>query len=271
MLAEGLDHPEGVAVGADGALYAGGEDGQIYRIDPDAGTWEQIASSPGRFFLGVAVDAENRVFACDMNGCEVVVFDPKSGAWSVWCDSASGTPLRCPNWAAFDSTGTMWLTDSGSVDKPDGSLIRIARNGGEAERLDLGPMYYPNGCAVDRDGSVLVVESFLPGVTRVDAGGRTVATMLPDTVPDGIALLADGGFLVSCFQPNRILLISPSSDTPAVLLDDWTGQSLLTPTNMAFYGSDLDRIAISSLCGGYVASATLPARGVELHRPSLRD
>ncbi len=31
--ANGLDHPEGVAVGPDGMIYAGGESGQVYRIE----------------------------------------------------------------------------------------------------------------------------------------------------------------------------------------------------------------------------------------------
>ena len=33
IFADGLDHPEGLAFDADGALWAGGELGQIYRID----------------------------------------------------------------------------------------------------------------------------------------------------------------------------------------------------------------------------------------------
>lgn len=31
--ADGLDHPEGVTLGPDGKIYAGGEAGQLYRID----------------------------------------------------------------------------------------------------------------------------------------------------------------------------------------------------------------------------------------------
>jgi gluconolactonase len=41
-LVEGLDHPEGVAYGPDGYLYAGGEAGQVYRISP-AGELQQSA------------------------------------------------------------------------------------------------------------------------------------------------------------------------------------------------------------------------------------
>src|SRR4051812_49651927 len=50
-LAEGLDHPEGAAVGPDGTVYAGGEAGQIYRIAAD-GTPEQYADTGGVLFGG---------------------------------------------------------------------------------------------------------------------------------------------------------------------------------------------------------------------------
>ena len=39
---EGLDHPECVAWGCDGYAYAGGEAGQIYRIDIENGVFEQF-------------------------------------------------------------------------------------------------------------------------------------------------------------------------------------------------------------------------------------
>ena len=48
---EGLDHPEGVAWGLDGYAYAGGEAGQIYRIDIVRGESRQIAQVPQGFIL----------------------------------------------------------------------------------------------------------------------------------------------------------------------------------------------------------------------------
>ena len=63
-LVDGLDHPEGVAWGADGNWYAGGEAGQVYRIATD-GTFAQVASTGG-FVLGLALDANHNIFACDL-------------------------------------------------------------------------------------------------------------------------------------------------------------------------------------------------------------
>lgn len=61
-LVEGLDHPEGIAWGRDGFAYAGGEAGQVYRIDIEAKTSTKIADTGG-FLLGIALDADNNIYA----------------------------------------------------------------------------------------------------------------------------------------------------------------------------------------------------------------
>jgi gluconolactonase len=59
ILAEGLDHPEAVAWGINGRMWAGGEAGQLYAISLE-GAVEEVARTGG-FVLGLAVDAEGRV------------------------------------------------------------------------------------------------------------------------------------------------------------------------------------------------------------------
>ena len=61
---EGLDHPEGVAWGPDGYVYAGGEAGQIYRINLDDGHFTEIANTGG-FVLGLCLDGAGNIYACD--------------------------------------------------------------------------------------------------------------------------------------------------------------------------------------------------------------
>ena len=43
VFAEGLDHPEGLAVHPDGSIWCGGEAGQIYRIGPMGTKVEEVA------------------------------------------------------------------------------------------------------------------------------------------------------------------------------------------------------------------------------------
>ena len=63
----GLDHPEGLAVGRDGAIYAGGEAGQVYRIAPDGKHVETIANTGG-FCLGVTLDRQENIYAATRGG-----------------------------------------------------------------------------------------------------------------------------------------------------------------------------------------------------------
>ena len=63
MFVEGLDHPEGVALGPDGNIYAGGEAGQVYRIDYEQRGVEAYADTGG-LNLGMALDAAANVYIC---------------------------------------------------------------------------------------------------------------------------------------------------------------------------------------------------------------
>ena len=47
VIAAPLDHPEGITTGPDGELYAGGEAGQVYRIDRGTSEPIEIANTGG--------------------------------------------------------------------------------------------------------------------------------------------------------------------------------------------------------------------------------
>lgn len=270
LLAGGLDHPEAVAAGTDRALYAGGEAGQIYRIDPDGGGAEQIATTGG-FVLGLCLDAAGRIYACDIDRRAVVRVTPSDGSVETYCEAAGGTPLQAPNWPVFDVDGTLWVSDSGPEDPAvaEGTLLRIPPGGGEGERLDLPPFRFSNGLALGLDGTLYVVETFRPGVSVVREGRVEPYVELPRTVPDGLALDADGGLLVACYQPHRIVRIPPGGGDPAVVLDDWSAGALNAPTNVAFFGDGLRRLAIASLGGWAIKAIDVPWPGQPLHYPNV--
>lgn len=262
-LATPLDHAEGVcwSPGA-GALYAGGEAGQLYRLGLDGRGPEVVAVVEGAFLTGLACDADGSVYACDVNGGCVWRIDPDGAA------SRYGGPIAYPNYPAFAADGRLLVSDSGSWDEPTGG-IAVVHPGGRTERLDVRPLSFANGLAV-AGGDVYVVESSAPAVVRVplDGGEAEPVVELDRVVPDGLAFDAEGGLWISCWQPNRILRLAPSGELD-VLLDDWSGIHLLTPTNLAFCGPSLETLAVASLAGWSVAALEPGVRGAPLHYPSL--
>jgi gluconolactonase len=261
-LANGLDHPEGVCwCPAAGRVYAGGEAGQLYRfgLDGDGGL-ETVATVPGGFLLGMAVDAAGTVYACDPNaGCvQRITLDGRVEPF--------GDPVGYPNYPVFDPAGNLWVTDSGAWDQVSGGLVRIAPDG-TTDRI-AGPFRFANGLAIGGD-FLYMVESQLPGVVRIPLAGGDPETVvkLPRTVPDGLAFDAEGGLWIGCYQPNRIYRLDGGGGLE-LIIDDWTGEYVMTPTNLAFAGDDLDVLVLASLCGWAVKAIDPGVRGAPLHRPA---
>jgi gluconolactonase len=270
ILTAGLDHPEGVALGPDGSLYAGGEAGQIYQIDPASGTWRQVADTQGSI-LGLCLDSAGRVYACDTAHRAILRVSPATGKVETYCDKTASGPLRIPNWALFAPDGALWFSDSGTEDLGgvDGTVIRVPPGGGAGQIIEVPPLHFCNGLALAPDGALFVVESFAHRVSVVRSGELAIYAELPGTIPDGVALDDEGGLLVSCYQPNRILRVPPGGGEPSLVLDDWTGLQLFVPTNVAFFGTGMRQLAIASLGGLELRTIEVPWRGQGLNYPDV--
>lgn len=270
--ADGLDHPEGVTVGPDGTLYAGGEAGQIYRVGTD-GEHEQIADVDGGFLLGLAADADGLLYVCDTSGGRVARVDPRSGEVTTVTRGTTEAPLRTPNYLAFGPDGSLYVTDSGGFDDADGHVLRV-RPDGTTEIWSDEVRDFPNGCCLSADGrSLLVVTSApRPGVTRLPiladggAGPPERVVDLPGTVPDGIAATADGELVVSCYRPDRILLVTADKRVE-VLADDPRGVVLAAPTNVVFAGEQHDELIVASLARWHLTRGLVGLTGSPLHFP----
>ena len=268
-LADGLDHPEGVAAGPDGGVYAGGEAGQIYRIED--GRAVEIGSTGG-FLYGVALDAERNVYACDFGRAQVARVTP-SGEVTTYSTGTAERSLRVPNFGAFSDDGSLYVTDSGEWREDDGLVFRVAD--GSTEVWSDEPVGFPNGCCLTADGdALLVVETTRRRVVRIpirddgSAGPMDVVAELPGSLPDGIALADDETMFVGCWRPDRVWRIAPDDD-PEVLAEDPDGVTFNQPANVAFVGAALDRLAVSSLGGWAIVAADVGATGLRLRYPSL--
>jgi sugar lactone lactonase YvrE len=128
-------------------------------------------------------------------------------------------------------------------------------------------MAFSNGTAI-HDDKLYIVESQRPGVVAVplDGGELEVVVTLDRCVPDGLAFDAEGGLWISCWQPNRIYHV-PTGGEPKAVVDDWTGEYVLSPTNVAFAGTDLDELVLASLAGWGLRAIAPGVTGHPIVRP----
>jgi gluconolactonase len=269
--ADGLDHPEGVTVGPDGTLYAGGEAGQIYHVALN-GEWEQIATTGG-FVLGLCLDGDGAIYACD-HGLHVVKRIAPDGSVSTYSSGAPDRPMAVPNYPVFDAAGNLYVSDSGGWKERSGCLFRI-RPGGETQVVGEGLEAFPNGMALHPDGDRLyVVLSNLPGVVSValgedgSVGAPQTVVELPRNVPDGLAFDVEGNLYIACYTPDVIYRLTPAGEL-AVLAEDWESVTFATPTNIAFAGPDRRTLVVASLSRWHLTKGEMAVAGAHLQFPKL--
>jgi gluconolactonase len=260
-LVDGLDHPEGVCWDPfAGVVWAGGEAGQVYRVDLDERRAEEVARAPG-FLLGLAVDGRGRLILCCRDARSLCVLE--DGAVSPLRDG-----FAFPNYPAFAPDGSLYVSDSGLWGANDGRVFRLSAEG-ELELFSTALTDFPNGCAVTGDGRWLwIVESHRPTVNRFDlqSGELEQVARLDGTVPDGVAFTAEGGVLISCYRPDRIVHLD-AAGRAEVVADDPQGTLLAGPTNIAFAGPNLDRLVCANLGRWHLALVESGLRGAPLHYP----
>jgi len=267
----GLDHPECVAAGPDGTIYAGGEAGQIYRVDMD-GSFTVIAHTGG-FHLGLCLDAASNVYVCDSAGKCVRKVNP-DGTVSIFSSGSPDRPMQTPNYPVFDAAGNLYVSDSGDWKENNGCIFRIRPNGSTDIFTDQ-VSNFPNGMALHPSGSHLyVVASLVAGIVRVaiddddQAGEIETVIELPHNVPDGIAFDQDNHLYIACYTPDVIYRLTPGGDLD-VLASDWESVTFATPTNIAFCGRDRTMLVVASLSRWHLTRGAMPVAGAKLHYPTL--
>jgi gluconolactonase len=273
VLVDGLDHSEDVVRGPDGEVYAGGEAGQLYRVDVAAGTATELASTGG-FLLGIVLDGEGRVYGCDIVRQEVVRIDIETATVESYSRGAPDAPAVLPNGLVFAADGTLYFSDSGEWQQNDGRIYAVSP-AGETRIWSTAAAAFPNGLALDSDGCWLyVVESALPGVSRIEvladgsAGEREVLAEMPDTFPDGVTLTDDGNLLIGCYAPDVIYVLRPGG-SPEVLAGDTIRMTLNSPVNCTFGGPNADVLVVSNLGRKHLCRADLGMRGAPVNYPVL--
>jgi gluconolactonase len=260
VFASGLDHPECVAFDREGHLWAGGEAGQVYRVDP-SGRVRTVATLGG-FTGGIAFSPlDQALYAC--NPAHGLVRVEPDGRHAVFATGAGGHRLVCPNFPVFDRSGGLYVTDSGNWKRRNGFLLRYGPDG--SGRVIGGPFGYANGLALSADEDVLfMAESDTDRVYRFELDGdgglrpgdAEVYVEAAGRLPDGLALDEAGRLYVACYASDEIWRVAPTGEKE-LLAWDHHAIRVGRPTNLAWGGEKADVLYVANLGRDTVTRARL--------------
>lgn len=262
VFAEGLDHPEGLAFDADGALWAGGELGQIYRVNRQ-GKVHEVARLGG-FCLGLTFSRQQELFVCNFKKGALIHLNRK-GRVLHSIERVGTRKLKTPNFSVFDSEGTLYFSDSGDWGEENGCVYRLRRSG-RAEYF-AGPFAFANGMALSADERRLyVVQSLKDNVVEIPilddgrAGRPRVYASGLRRVPDGATLDVAGNLYVTCYATPAVYRVGPGG-VVALYAYDPAATMLAGPTNAAFGGPNFDELYFANLNRWHICRAKAGVRG----------
>jgi gluconolactonase len=234
VAARNLAYPEGLCFAAAEntryfAEWSGDSVGVLH-----GGHIEQAFSFPsGSGPCGIAEDESGHLWICLYNGLRVVKTDRKGKALRIiW--NGNGQPFRGPNDLVCDGGGGIYFTDSGDFEedwrsgRPAGSIWHAASSGKIRKAAEA--LCYPNGIALSRDRSMLLVNehrknrvmAFDIAAAGVLKNRRVFAELNPESPlppdqhyelgPDGICPDGAGGFWIAQYGGGRLIHLSGKGD-----------------------------------------------------------
>jgi gluconolactonase len=262
IFADGLDHPEGLAFDADGNLWAGGELGQIYKINRNGKV--RTVASLGGFNLGLTFSPRQELFVCNFKLGALIQLDRSGKTIRSW-ERAGRYRLRTPNFSVFDRQGNLYFSDSGDFKQADGFLFVLRPNGNIEQLLDH--LSFPNGLSLSADERTLyIIQSTknnvlaLPLLDTGAIGKPRVHAAGLNNVPDGATLDAAGNLYVTCYASHNVYRVTPKGKVSLFACDP-EGTMLASPTNAAFGGANFDEMYFANLSRWHICRARAGIRG----------
>jgi gluconolactonase len=249
LVASGLGWPEGPTVRPDGSLvFVESYCSQLTVVGADGRPrrFAYVAGAPNSCVVG----ADGDVYLCQNGGtvgpwraaemtAPSIQRVREGGAAETLVTHVAGIALNGPNDLVFAPDGRLLFTDPGTYNpaNPDPSYIfSLAPDGSAAVVVAFPKPVFPNGIAVEADGSIVWDESYTGHVCRLRPDG-TVQDLGrlpgPNPIPDGIKVGADGRLYVTDLVAAGIHVLAPDGTLAGFIP---TGGA---PTNCAFDGETL--------------------------------
>ncbi|MGE2718126.1 SMP-30/gluconolactonase/LRE family protein [Mycolicibacterium celeriflavum] len=207
--------PEDVVVDADGAIWAGVDDGRIVRIAPGGATANVVATIEGRP-LGMHVAHDGRILVCTSPG-GLLSLDPATGTVETLVAEVDDRRLMFCSNVTQSPDGTIYFTESTSAfdfahfkgavmeARPRGSLFRRDPNG--TVLTAVAGLYFANGVTPTADGSALVfAETMGRRLSKFWLTGERAGSVTPlrenlPGHPDNLSTGADGRIWCAMVSP----------------------------------------------------------------------
>ena len=208
--------PEDVAVGPQGHIFSGTEDGRIWCWPPDAhaGTIPELLADTGGRPLGIEFDPrDGSLIVCDAyRGLLRVTAD---GTVADLAHRAGGSRILFCNNAAVARDGRVYFTDSSHrfpvshwrrdllEHRPNGRVLCYDPASGHTDVLADG-FYFPNGVALTpAEDALLLCETVAHRLVRLSLPDGTVTPLcdLP-AYPDNMSAVGDGTYWLALASPR---------------------------------------------------------------------
>jgi sugar lactone lactonase YvrE len=207
--------PEDVAVGQDGQIYSGTDDGCVWRWPADAhpGAVPSLVADTGGRPLGIEVGPDGSLVVCD--AYRGLLRIDAAGTITDLAATAAGERILFCNNAAVASDGVVYFSDSSNrfpvshwrrdllEHRPNGRILAYDPVSGRTDVVADG-FYFPNGVALSRDeDALLVCETVTHRLVRVSLPGAkvSVVTDLP-AYPDNMSAVGDGTYWLALASPR---------------------------------------------------------------------
>jgi sugar lactone lactonase YvrE len=237
--------PEGIATGRGHSFYAGSLAGAgIVRGDYRTGETEQLVTGGGPF-VGMKVDAHNRLWVAGGFAGSGHVFDAGTGAELATFEFAEADTFINDVVVTQDAA---WFTDSfrAVIYRVDLGIGEVSDDADVTEVKFIGlvlaepNVFRLNGIDATPDGSTLIAVNSTDGeLYRIDASTSDVTKIELGESLHADGILLEGHTLYAVRNQGNVAVIELANDlTSGMVVDQLTGD-LDVPTTVARFGSSL--------------------------------